>query len=252
MSVKRYIDTSFWSDPFIQDLNPSEKYFYLYLITNPKSTIAGVFEISLRQMAFDTGYNQDTVKGLVQRFEDAGKLKYVDNYIILRNFIKNQLTNDSVLKGIRRELAQLPEKIRQTVDTLSTEWGESATYLNLNLNLNLNSNLNLNLNPNRDRDINLNSNSNLNRDRDLNLNSSAPSISEIKEYMKLKCITSFTAEEFFSYYESNGWKVGNNPMNNWQASLEVWDTRNRARPPHRQKATSEAEALPDVSEEAYD
>ena len=31
-----------------------------------------------------------------------------------------------------------------------------------------------------------------------------------------------TAEAFFDYYESNGWKVGKNTMKNWRAALNGW------------------------------
>jgi hypothetical protein len=30
------------------------------------------------------------------------------------------------------------------------------------------------------------------------------------------------AEGFFNYYESNGWKVGKNPMKDWQAASRNW------------------------------
>lgn len=30
------------------------------------------------------------------------------------------------------------------------------------------------------------------------------------------------AERFFNYYESNGWKVGKNPMKNWKAAVNNW------------------------------
>jgi hypothetical protein len=30
------------------------------------------------------------------------------------------------------------------------------------------------------------------------------------------------AEKFFNYYESNGWKVGKNPMKNWKAAANNW------------------------------
>ncbi len=30
------------------------------------------------------------------------------------------------------------------------------------------------------------------------------------------------AEKFFSYYESNGWRVGRNPMKSWQAAMVNW------------------------------
>jgi hypothetical protein len=32
------------------------------------------------------------------------------------------------------------------------------------------------------------------------------------------------AEKFFNYYESNGWRVGKNPMKNWKAAANNWIT----------------------------
>ena len=32
------------------------------------------------------------------------------------------------------------------------------------------------------------------------------------------------AEKFYNYYESNGWKVGKNPMKNWKAAANNWIT----------------------------
>ena len=32
-------------------------------------------------------------------------------------------------------------------------------------------------------------------------------------------------ERFFNYYESNGWRVGQNPMKNWKAAMRTWNTK---------------------------
>ena len=51
-----------------------------------------------------------------------------------------------------------------------------------------------------------------------------PTLSEIKEY----CIernNNIDAEEFYSYYESIGWKVGKNPMKNWKFAIITWEKR---------------------------
>jgi predicted transcriptional regulator len=51
-----------------------------------------------------------------------------------------------------------------------------------------------------------------------------PSIADIiKRGMELKYSgIEREAERFFNHYESNGWKVGKNPMRNWSASLCNW------------------------------
>lgn len=49
-----------------------------------------------------------------------------------------------------------------------------------------------------------------------------PSISDIQQY----CIernNNVNAEQFFNYYESNGWKVGKNSMKDWKAAVRTWE-----------------------------
>jgi len=62
-----------------------------------------------------------------------------------------------------------------------------------------------------------------------------PSLLEIKNY----CIerkNTVSPEKFFDYYESNGWRVGKNPMKNWQASVRTWEKSNfevpKSKSPH--------------------
>jgi len=47
MSTQRYISTSFWDDPWITSLDPSEKLLYLYLMTNTSTNISGVYKLSV-------------------------------------------------------------------------------------------------------------------------------------------------------------------------------------------------------------
>lgn len=53
-----------------------------------------------------------------------------------------------------------------------------------------------------------------------------PSEFDITNYMMSKGMTinpaSAEAEKFFNYYESNGWKVGKNPMKSWEAAARNW------------------------------
>ena len=49
-----------------------------------------------------------------------------------------------------------------------------------------------------------------------------PTPSEIEQY----CIernNNVNAEQFFDYYESNGWKVGKNSMKDWKAAVRTWE-----------------------------
>lgn len=55
-----------------------------------------------------------------------------------------------------------------------------------------------------------------------------PLLAEIKAY----CIergNNVDAEKFYAYYESNGWKVGRNPMRDWRAAVRTWEKQDSKR-----------------------
>ena len=49
-----------------------------------------------------------------------------------------------------------------------------------------------------------------------------PSIEEIHAYCDARN-NGISGQLFFDFYESNGWKVGKNPMKNWQAAVRTWE-----------------------------
>lgn len=56
-----------------------------------------------------------------------------------------------------------------------------------------------------------------------------PSIQEVREY----CIgrgNGIDAEQFFDFYASKGWKVGNSPMKDWKAAVRTWERREKTDP----------------------
>ena len=44
MAVYRHIHIEYWQDGFVLDLTPEEKYFYIYLMTNSKTSQCGIYE----------------------------------------------------------------------------------------------------------------------------------------------------------------------------------------------------------------
>ena len=76
MAIFRKIHISFWSDPFIQDLDNEQRLFYLYLLTNEKTKQCGIYEISKRQISFNLGIDSEKVTELIGYFVNAGKIRY--------------------------------------------------------------------------------------------------------------------------------------------------------------------------------
>lgn len=52
-----------------------------------------------------------------------------------------------------------------------------------------------------------------------------PTVEEIREYIDSRH-TNVDPELFWNYYESNGWKVGKNPMKDWKACIRTWEKNN--------------------------
>lgn len=52
-----------------------------------------------------------------------------------------------------------------------------------------------------------------------------PTLEEVTQYI-VEAGYTVDPNKFFNYYESNGWKVGKNPMKNWKAALSgTWQAR---------------------------
>lgn len=54
-----------------------------------------------------------------------------------------------------------------------------------------------------------------------------PTVEEIAAHCKEKNYN-INAQQFYNYYESNGWKVGRNAMKSWQAAVQNWNARDKA------------------------
>lgn len=115
MSVSRLINSKFWSDNFVVDnLNPLDRYLFLYFLTNEKTNICGVYELPLRTISNETGIDKDEVLRMLVRL--SGKVEYKDGWVCLTNFIKHQNTKSrDVQAGIDKLLGNLPEEISEWV-----------------------------------------------------------------------------------------------------------------------------------------
>ncbi len=98
MAVKRVVDTSFWNDSKVSDMFSAEdRYFMLYLLTNPHTTQLGIYELSISKAANETGYSKDVIRVLLDRFEnkyDLIKYNETTNEVAIKNFLRH-----SIVKG---------------------------------------------------------------------------------------------------------------------------------------------------------
>lgn len=57
-----------------------------------------------------------------------------------------------------------------------------------------------------------------------------PSLEELKTFIQENNYQ-VNAEQWFNYYQSNGWKVGRNPMKDWKATVRTWVQRSNFNQP---------------------
>lgn len=112
----RSVNTKFWDDPFIEELNSEEKLLFLYLLTNPATNLLGIYQITLKRISYHTGMNLETIRKGFERFRTVRKVFYTDNdFVILPNWLKNQRLNDNMKKAVVKEFNELPTVLKNNI-----------------------------------------------------------------------------------------------------------------------------------------
>ncbi len=115
MATFRMVHTEFWNDSkVIEEMTPEDKYFFLYLLTNPNTTQIGIYQITKKQMAFDMGYSMETVNSLLDRFtRHHGLVEYNPDTreIAIKNWGKFNLRRGGkpMLDCVRSELKEVKD-----------------------------------------------------------------------------------------------------------------------------------------------
>lgn len=113
--VKRMVSTEFWEDQKVMTVfTPEDKYFMLYLLTNPHTTQLGIYRLVPKIAAFEMGYSVEAVDSLIERFsEKYGIISY--NRETMEVAIKNYLIH-SVIKGGKPVLDCLKQDAQKVKD----------------------------------------------------------------------------------------------------------------------------------------
>ena len=80
MAIYRNVMMNFWTDAKVaDDFTPEDRYFYLYLFTNPHTNLCGCYEVSLKCMSYEMGYNKETIEKLCVEAETKLNICFVRN-----------------------------------------------------------------------------------------------------------------------------------------------------------------------------
>ena len=152
-----------------------------------------------------------TTIGLVKRYTVAG-------HEVL------QLTTWETHQRVRNKVSKYPGP-EEADNQLTIDSNSPTIDSNCPLESNPNPNPNPNTNPESRNIRNAQSADSRSRFR-------KPTLDEVTEYINENYFL-VTPEEFYDYYESNGWKVGRNPMKDWKATVRNWNSKEQKKGQHK-------------------
>lgn len=134
MSVKRLVSTRFWQDGTVVDqYTPNDKYFMLYLLTNPRTRQCGIYLLPKKYIAFEMGLSLDVVLSLLKKFEkEYRNIIYDDKtqeVAVLNAMKHNIITGGTPVSDlIRKELSTIQSSrlIQAVFDNMKDHWEASA------------------------------------------------------------------------------------------------------------------------------
>jgi hypothetical protein len=215
----RSINTKFWNDPYVEELNPSEKLLFLYCLSSPHSNLLGIYEISLKKISFETGLNQETIRKAFERFGNDSKVFYKGNYIIIPNFLNHQRLNANMKIGIVNIFHDLPEWLKTEVLGNGSEGlgNDSKAFESIRNGL-------LKKEEGKrkkERGKRKKEEGNMKGEKS---KFTPPTLSEIKKYFSENGYTEEAAEKAFNYYHTANWYDSRgNKIKNWKQKMHgVW------------------------------
>ena len=238
MAVKRIVSTSFWSDSKVDTFSPEDKYFMLYLLTNPHTTQLGIYEFSMKHAAFEMGYSVETVQALLSRFQDRYRIiMYCQDTgeIAIKNYLKHSIVKGGkpVLDCLKKELRQVKSKDLVKFVFSANQNSENATVREFILYIREIYKYNLNDNDNDNERI-VDDSSKEKRKR-----FTPPTLEEVSAYCR-ELNSKIDPQQFIDYYTANGWVQGKGkPIKDWKATVRTW---NRRENKPQNKATEEVNA----------
>ena len=179
-------------------------------------------------LASVTGHQVGTIRQALSMFKELGLIDVLENGAIYMLDIQNFIGKGSSEADRKREYRQRIEIDRTNVQTNLRQISEkSPPEIEIELEL--------------EKEIKIEKDSSAKSTTTKRKRFEKPTLSEIEQY----CIernNNVNAEQFYDYYESNGWKVGKNSMKDWKAAVRTWE-RSEYRKPTTTKKTNTEQTL---------
>lgn len=89
----RQIHSKIWKDPWFLDLPSDEKLVFIYLFSNDRVNVIGIYDVSIKTLAHETDIDKGRIEEILTRFEDDGKVVRDGNWIWVVNLFTHNAMN---------------------------------------------------------------------------------------------------------------------------------------------------------------
>ncbi|MDU2701332.1 MAG: phage replisome organizer N-terminal domain-containing protein [Veillonella sp.] len=185
---------------------------------------------SADMLASVTGHQVGTIKQALSVFKDLGLIDVLDNGAIYMLDIQNFIGKGSSEADRKREYRQRIETDRTNVQTNLRQISDKSTP---EIEIELEKDIEI------EKEIHSSAKSTTTKRKRFE----KPTLSQITQYC-LERNNNVNAEQFYDYYESNGWKVGKNAMKDWKACVRTWERNGYDKPI--KKKNNKQDALNDM------
>lgn len=95
MPKYRYTQVEFWDDADVEKMSFEEKSFFIYLLTNPRTTQCGIYNFSLGIAAIQLNLSKEKVRELLDKLINYGKVIYNEenSELMIVNWYKYNVTS---------------------------------------------------------------------------------------------------------------------------------------------------------------
>lgn len=115
----RIIHTKFWEDEKVSSLTRNAKLLFIYLLTNSRINLFGVYELSDRVMCFDTGLNKEELLIGKEELQDAFRVIFYDGWIYLANAEKHsKYTGEKNETAKAKDAKLIPDDVANYYDSI--------------------------------------------------------------------------------------------------------------------------------------
>lgn len=203
--AKRFIDTDFFSHPFVRNLKGTSKLLYCYIICDCSGSGIWIKDLQVASIFVGANISDDDFH---RNFVQTGKAFDLQNgKYFFPDFLQHQYpsglnqknpAHNNFIKELR-QYSLIDENLNISQATLEgLKSGSEATKVMVKVMV---------------------------KEKVIDKVMVKPTLEEIRNY----CIerkNNVDPEKWLAHYESNGWLVGKNKMKDWKASVRTWEKNN--------------------------